>query len=225
MKKLVLVIVLSAALLLMTGVTNARANTAWYNGCITKQYGWGEGATQEHGNDISCFGYGTPITALLSGTVTYAGWTGFGFYEVTWRLDQPWLAAGSQYAYVEDMSGLAAWTGEHVRAGQTIGYSEEWVEFGLTPDWAYGISNWRWGPNSLFLIYEARNGSIGRSVESSPQVRTTTVSSNVYVVQSGDCLFSIAARYHISWQYLYIGNRGVIGGNPNLIYPGERLVV
>jgi hypothetical protein len=147
-----------------TGVGHAQSktvqsNSPWYWGCITKQYGWGEGGNAEHGNDLSCFSYGTPITALLAGTVTYAGWTNFGYYEVTWRLDNPSAARGSPYAYAEDMAyGSGLWAGEHIRAGQVIGYSLQWVEFGLTPDWAYGISNWRWGVNSYFLIMEARNG-------------------------------------------------------------------
>lgn len=132
----------------------------WYYGYITKYYGQGEGYGAEHGNDISCFGVGTPISALLSGTVTFAGYTSFGFYEVTWKLDHPQYARGSPYMYVEDMSWIVVRKGMHIRQGQVVGYSLLWVEFGLTPDYAYGISNWRWGVNSYFLIIEARNGTL-----------------------------------------------------------------
>jgi len=43
------------------------------------------------------------------------------------------------------------------------------------------------------------------------------------VVRHGDSLSGIAARYHIVWPGLYEANRGVIGGNPNLINPGQHL--
>jgi LysM repeat protein len=43
------------------------------------------------------------------------------------------------------------------------------------------------------------------------------------VVRPGDSLSTVAARYHIEWPGLYEANRAVIGGNPNLLVPGERL--
>jgi LysM repeat protein len=42
-------------------------------------------------------------------------------------------------------------------------------------------------------------------------------------VKSGDTLSKIAAAHGISWQKLYELNKGVIGGNPNLIRPGQVL--
>jgi len=52
-------------------------------------------------------------------------------------------------------------------------------------------------------------------------------SANTYTVVPGDTLSGIAARYGMSWQSLYNfgGNRATIGGNPNLIYPGQVLDV
>lgn len=48
-----------------------------------------------------------------------------------------------------------------------------------------------------------------------------------YTVQPGDNLSEIAAKLHITggWQSLYNANRGVIGTNPNLIRPNQRLVI
>jgi LysM repeat protein len=43
------------------------------------------------------------------------------------------------------------------------------------------------------------------------------------VVRPGDSLSGIAARYHIEWPGLYEANRAVIGPNPDLLVPGERL--
>lgn len=46
-----------------------------------------------------------------------------------------------------------------------------------------------------------------------------------YTVKSGDYLSAIASRYGVpgGWQAIYNLNRGVIGSNPNLIYPGQVL--
>lgn len=50
-------------------------------------------------------------------------------------------------------------------------------------------------------------------------------SPKTYTVQSGDNLSTIAARYGLSWQQLYNANKGTVGSNPNLIYPGQRLTI
>ena len=55
----------------------------------------------------------------------------------------------------------------------------------------------------------------------------------VQVVDKGfeyrDCRYSslsaIAQAYHVSWQKLYQENTSVIGGDPNLILPGQKLSV
>lgn len=218
MRKVLVIASVLVVCVTFMGVGHARAAAPWYDGCITKYYGWGEGYNAEHGNDVSCFGFGTPITALLSGTVTYAGWTSFGYYEVTWQLDNPSAARGSPYAYAEDMESETVWPGEHINAGDVIGYSELWIEFGLTPDWAYGISNWRWGVDSLFLIQEAQNGTIGTTTVSSNQTSTTPQSSGSVTVKPGDSLwylFGPAKWYSIC--------RLNALANCNLIFPGQVL--
>lgn len=51
-----------------------------------------------------------------------------------------------------------------------------------------------------------------------------------YVVKKGDSLWKIAAKPEIydkgdEWRRIYNANRDVIGPNPNLIYPGQKLVI
>jgi len=59
-----------------------------------------------------------------------------------------------------------------------------------------------------------------------PPAPTPTHSHHVYVVRPGDTLAEIAQRYHLrDWHRLYDANRHVIGGNPNHIEPGQRLVI
>ncbi|MGW3496248.1 LysM peptidoglycan-binding domain-containing protein [Streptomyces sp. NPDC001020] len=46
-----------------------------------------------------------------------------------------------------------------------------------------------------------------------------------YTVRSDDTLSGIAERHGSTWQRLYVRNRAVIGGDPGLIMPGQRLDV
>lgn len=51
-----------------------------------------------------------------------------------------------------------------------------------------------------------------------------------YTVVKGDSLWKIASKPTIygkgaDWGRIYNANKGVIGGNPNLIYPGQKLVI
>ncbi|GAA2632786.1 resuscitation-promoting factor protein RpfA [Streptomyces axinellae] len=46
-----------------------------------------------------------------------------------------------------------------------------------------------------------------------------------YAVKAGDTLGSIAKAHHKSWRALYSANQGLIGGDPDLILPGQRLHV
>jgi nucleoid-associated protein YgaU len=52
-----------------------------------------------------------------------------------------------------------------------------------------------------------------------------TTTRAMYVVRPGDSLSSIATRHHVrgGWRALYRANRTLIGGNPDVIYPGMHL--
>lgn len=63
-----------------------------------------------------------------------------------------------------------------------------------------------------------------RAAETSP----TPSSSKTYTVVKGDCLWNIAKKFYGSgakYTVIYNANKGVIGGNPNLIYPGQVLTI
>ena len=57
--------------------------------------------------------------------------------------------------------------------------------------------------------------------------RRTTQAAATYTVAAGDWLSSIAQREHVSggWERLYALNRSTLTQGPDLIYPGERLVI
>ncbi|MFI7019653.1 transglycosylase family protein [Streptomyces sp. NPDC050164] len=44
-----------------------------------------------------------------------------------------------------------------------------------------------------------------------------------YTVREGDTLSGVAARHGTTWQHLYAANKAAIGGDPDVIVPGQRL--
>lgn len=63
-----------------------------------------------------------------------------------------------------------------------------------------------------------------RAAETSP----APAASQTYTVVSGDCLWNIAKKFYgngSKYTVIYNANKGVIGGNPNLIYPGQVLTI
>lgn len=53
-------------------------------------------------------------------------------------------------------------------------------------------------------------------------------SAQTYTVVSGDCLWNIAKKFYgngSKYTVIYNANKGVIGGNPNLIRPGQVLTI
>ncbi|MCO5387791.1 MAG: LysM peptidoglycan-binding domain-containing protein [Desulfosporosinus sp.] len=57
--------------------------------------------------------------------------------------------------------------------------------------------------------------------ENRPAVASTTVSPATYTVVSGDSLSLIGKRLGIPWSTIYANNKGVVGPDPNKIYPGQ----
>lgn len=63
-----------------------------------------------------------------------------------------------------------------------------------------------------------------RETESSPQPTSPTT----YTVKSGDCLWKIAKQFYgngSAYTKIYEQNKETVGGNPNLIYPGQVLTI
>ncbi len=61
-----------------------------------------------------------------------------------------------------------------------------------------------------------------RGADNAPQVPQN------YVVEKGDCLWNIAKRLYgdgRKWKEIYDANKNTVGGNPNLVYPGQELTL
>ena len=56
----------------------------------------------------------------------------------------------------------------------------------------------------------------------------TKTGGSTYTVKAGDSLWKIAKQLYGSgadWKKIYEANKDVIGGNPNLIYPGQTFTI
>lgn len=73
-------------------------------------------------------------------------------------------------------------------------------------------------------------GASGKGLKNKPrnEERTSPPNAKTYTVKTGDSLWKIAQKmYGDGSQYtkLYNANKGVVGSNPNLIYPGQVLKI
>lgn len=72
----------------------------------------------------------------------------------------------------------------------------------------------------------AERSSRGEQPATRDHQRTAPVAGGqTYLVKSGDTLSEIAADQRVAggWQALYEDNRQVVGADPGLIFPGQRL--
>ncbi|MEU5276568.1 transglycosylase family protein [Streptomyces asoensis] len=75
----------------------------------------------------------------------------------------------------------------------------------------------------------SHSGSSGSASSNAPERSSTPASRGTdrgdYTVRAGDTLSTIAARNGLTWQRVYTANRDVIGADPDLIVPGQRLTL
>lgn len=106
-------------------------------------------------------------------------------------------------------------------------------DYGLTEDAGDGaditvkvkLKQWRdYGTKTVHVTVTTQKpqASVG------PQRDGAPAQAGTYTVVKGDCLWNIAKRFYgdgSKYTAIYNANRGVIGGNPNLIYPGQVLSI
>jgi len=93
----------------------------------------------------------------------------------------------------------------------------------------FSLKQWKdYGTKTVNItIAESKpNASVepARETNNSP----APAASQSYTVVKGDCLWNIAKKFYgngSKYTLIYNANRGVIGGNPNLIYPGQVLTI
>lgn len=137
-------------------------------------------------------------------------WAGYGGTKYAPRAD---LASRSeQIAIAEkvlDGQGIGAWPVCGARAGSTKSYSQS-------------SSDERSSRSSTRSAPETKSEPVEEKSAPAPAKQGKT-----YTVQAGDTLSGIATRLGVSggWHTLYQENKSVVGANPNLIFPGQRLSI
>ncbi|MFC9183267.1 transglycosylase family protein [Streptomyces globisporus] len=163
--------------------------------------------------------------------------TGNGYYGGLQFSGSTWAAfGGSQYAPRADLAtreqqiaiaervldgqGPGAWPTCSVRAGLTRGGDapETTPETGTAPQSA----------GSRTAEAAAPQSAPPRQPQTRPAAATPTHvpgKRDAYTVTSGDSLSGIASAQRVpgGWQGLYAANRTVVGDDPDLIFPGQRL--
>lgn len=113
----------------------------------------------------------------------------------------------------------------NVRMGvETFDYEERAGELG---DFYYSIklSEWKnYSPRRIVLPPEPAKSAQAKEPERTgkpPKQKT-------YTVKAGDCLWNIAKKFYgkgSDYTKIYNANKGTIGSNPNLIYPGQVFTI
>lgn len=88
------------------------------------------------------------------------------------------------------------------------------------------LKQWKdYGTKTIKINSEAENSQASIEQQRESDALTTT---QTYTVVKGDCLWNIAKKFYgngSKYTVIYNANKVVIGGNPNLIYPGQVLTI
>ncbi|MFJ3802347.1 transglycosylase family protein [Streptomyces sp. NPDC090088] len=114
---------------------------------------------------------------------------------------------------VQHAQGWGAWPVCSARAGAT----------GSAPESASATT--KSGTESATKSTTTRKSTPAAKTPQRSTPRTGASAKGDYTVREGDTLSGIAARHGTSWQRLYAANKAVIGDDPNLIVPGQRLAL
>ena len=109
---------------------------------------------------------------------------------------------------------------------ETFDYEERAGELG---DFYYSIklSEWKdYSPRRIELPAEPKKPAQAKEPERTG--KPETAKAKTYTVKAGDCLWNIAKQIYgkgSDYTKIYNANKGTIGSNPNLIYPGQVFTI
>ncbi|GAA3338564.1 resuscitation-promoting factor protein RpfA [Amorphoplanes nipponensis] len=155
--------------------------------------------------------------------------TGNGYYGGLQFSRSTWKAyGGGKYASTANKASRAQQIriAEKVRDGQGIG---AWPVCGKKAGSTKAYRAKNTGGSSSGGAKAASRGTTHKKATATHKKATRSASVKAtgrhYTVKSGDTLAKIAAAHHVNggWRALYRLNRAQLGGNPNLIFPGQRL--
>lgn len=107
----------------------------------------------------------------------------------------------------------------------TIERFEYYEAGGDVGTWQYSITlkEYRFVTIRKITITSKKKAKVAKKGKTRKSNKKKTTS---YTVKKGDNLTTIAKKMGVSdWKTLYNANKSVIGGNPNLIYPGQKFTI
>ncbi|MET8907932.1 transglycosylase family protein [Micromonospora sp. NPDC004551] len=145
-------------------------------------------------------------------------WNGYGGQKYASRADL--ASRGEQIAIAEkvlDGQGIGAWPVCGKKGGSTKSYASK--DSGSTKS-KKATSPTKRKASSQRSSYGDRPATRGER-----RAAPSTAGAGSYLVRPGDTLSEIADAQHVAggWHALYERNKGVVGDNPGLIFPGQRL--
>ncbi|MFB9236751.1 transglycosylase family protein [Plantactinospora siamensis] len=158
---------------------------------------------------------------------TKGTWAGYGGTKYASRADL--ASRGEQIAVAEKVlrgQGIGAWPVCGKKGGSTKHYSSKSSSSGSSSDHrserAASRGTVRHAPKST--VRHAPKSTTRHSAPAGTTARRAAAT-GAYVVKPGDTLSTIAEVQRVSggWHALYEENKRTVGGNPNLIFPGQRL--
>lgn len=102
--------------------------------------------------------------------------------------------------------------------------------FQATPTGGYGDINYSITLTQAKQIKVTKSAKKVQVLMNAPknEERPSAPAAQTYTVVKGDCLWKIAQKFYgngSQYTKIYEANKGTIGGNPNLIYPGQVLTI
>ncbi len=89
------------------------------------------------------------------------------------------------------------------------------------------LKQWRdYGTKTVNISFNMQKPQA--SVEPRREATNSPAAPQTYTVVKGDCLWNIAKKFYGNggkYTAIYNANKSVVGGNPNLIYPGQVLII
>lgn len=85
-----------------------------------------------------------------------------------------------------------------------------------------------YGTKTVSIKLSSSNATATATQPRASETSPAPTSAQTYTVVPNDCLWNIAKRFYgngAKYTVIYDANRDVIGGNPNLIYPGQVLTI
>ncbi|MGW1161069.1 transglycosylase family protein [Streptomyces sp. NPDC002513] len=211
------VVLAGAALLAPLGLLAATGNAAAADGGVWDRIAQCESGGNWHINTGNGYYGGLQFSA---GT-----WRAYGGTAYAPTADQ--ASKGAQIAVatkVQHAQGWGAWPVCSVHAGAS----------GTAPAASGVTAATHASPSSAHVSHPASGSTTTKSAPSKQSSKAPERSTGHtgrgtargdYTVRSGDTLSGIAERHGTTWQRLYTRNKAVIGGDPDLIVPGQRLAL